>query len=39
VDKFRVFYDVDTEGNTVLVKAIALKVGNKLLIRGKEFLL
>src|SRR5260221_4470645 len=37
VDKFRVFYDIDTENETVLVKAVGVKIGNKLLIRGKEF--
>ena len=37
VDKFRVFYDIDTENETVLVKAVGAKIGNKLFIRGKEF--
>ena len=37
VDKFRVFYDIDTENETVLVKAVGVKIGNKLFIRGKEF--
>ena len=37
VDKFRVFYDVETDSETVLVKAVSLKVGNKLVIRGEEF--
>src|SRR5262249_20768693 len=37
IDKFRVFYDIDTEGETVLVKAVGVKLGNKLFIRGKEF--
>ena len=36
-DKFRVFYDIDTENETVLVKAVGVKIGNKLFIRGKEF--
>src|SRR5712691_11466097 len=36
-DKFRVFYDIDSKSNTVLVKAVGLKVGNKLFIRGEEF--
>jgi mRNA-degrading endonuclease RelE of RelBE toxin-antitoxin system len=37
IDKFRAFYDIDTENETVLVKAVGVKIGNKLLIRGKEF--
>jgi mRNA-degrading endonuclease RelE of RelBE toxin-antitoxin system len=37
VDKFRVFYDIDTENETVLVKAVGVKSGNKLFMRGKEF--
>jgi mRNA-degrading endonuclease RelE of RelBE toxin-antitoxin system len=37
IDKFRVFYDIDTENETVLVKAVGIKIGNKLFIRGKEF--
>lgn len=37
IDKFRVFYDIDTENETVLVKAVGVKIGNKLFIRGKEF--
>jgi mRNA-degrading endonuclease RelE of RelBE toxin-antitoxin system len=37
VDKFRVFYDIDTENETVLIKAVGVKIGNKLFIRGKEF--
>jgi len=37
VDKFRVFYDIDTENETVLVKAVGVKMGNKLFLRGKEF--
>lgn len=37
--KFRVFYDIDTGHETVLVKAVAAKIGNKLFIRGEEFLL
>ena len=36
-DKFRVFYDVDTDSETVLVKAVGIKVGNQLFIRGEEF--
>ena len=37
IDKFRVFYDIDTENETVLVKAVGVKIGNKLFIRGEEF--
>jgi len=37
VDKFRVFYDIDSENETVLVKAVGIKIGNKLFIRGEEF--
>ncbi len=37
IDKFRVFYNIDTENETVLVKAVGVKIGNKLFIRGKEF--
>jgi mRNA-degrading endonuclease RelE of RelBE toxin-antitoxin system len=37
IDKFRVFYDIDIENETVLVKAVGVKIGNKLFIRGKEF--
>lgn len=37
VDKFRVFYDIDTENETVLVKAVGIKISNKLFIRGEEF--
>jgi mRNA-degrading endonuclease RelE of RelBE toxin-antitoxin system len=37
VDKFRVFYDIDMENETVLIKAVGVKMGNKLFIRGKEF--
>jgi len=39
VDKFRVFYDIDVENKAVLVKAVGIKVGNKLFIQGEEFLL
>ncbi len=37
VDKFRAFYDIDTENETVLVKAVGVKIGNRLFIRGKEY--
>lgn len=39
VGNFRVFYDIDAENATVLVKAVAAKIGSKLFIRGEEFLL
>ena len=39
VDRFRVFYDIDIENKAVLVKAVGAKVGNRLFIRGEEFLL
>ena len=35
----RVFYDVDSDRREVTVRAIGRKEHNKLLIRGKEFLL
>lgn len=37
INNFRVFYDIDTENETVLVKAVGVKLGNKLFIRGEEF--
>ena len=37
IDKFRVFYDMDAENETVLIKAVGVKIGNQLFIRGKEF--
>jgi mRNA-degrading endonuclease RelE of RelBE toxin-antitoxin system len=36
IDRFRVFYDVDTESQVVLIKAVGWKDHNVLLIRGKE---
>lgn len=36
---FRVFYDVENEANIVVIRAIGWKEHNRLLIRGKEFLL
>ena len=39
IDKYRVFYDVDIESNTVTVKAVGWKEHNRLFIRGKEFVL
>jgi len=35
VDKFRVFYDADSE--TVRIIALGYKTGNRLFINGKEF--
>ena len=37
VGRFRVFYDIDAATNTVRVKAIGAKEGNRLLIGGEEF--
>ncbi len=37
IDQFRVFYDVDEENQTVLVKAVGWKDHNTLFIRGREF--
>jgi mRNA-degrading endonuclease RelE of RelBE toxin-antitoxin system len=39
VDRYRIFYDVDTENNVVLIKAIGWKDHNILWIRDKEFTL
>ena len=39
VDKFRIFYDIDVENGTVLVKAVGVKIGANLFIRGEEFIL
>ena len=36
---FRIFYDVDVDERLVTVKAIGWKEHNRLLIRGREFLL
>jgi len=36
IDNFRVFYNVDENARVVEVKAIMLKVGSKLVARGKE---
>jgi mRNA-degrading endonuclease RelE of RelBE toxin-antitoxin system len=36
IDRFRVFYDVDTENHVVLIKAVGWKDHNKLYIRGEE---
>ena len=37
IDRFRVFYDVDDEAETVKVVAVGYKKGNRLIIRDKEF--
>jgi mRNA-degrading endonuclease RelE of RelBE toxin-antitoxin system len=36
VGDFRVFYDVDDAAGEVRIAAVGLKVGNRLLIRGRE---
>ena len=36
---FRVFYDVVNDANIVVIRAVGWKEHNRLLIRGKEFLL
>ena len=39
IGDFRVFYDVEEEANIVVIRAVGWKEHNRLLIRGKEFLL
>lgn len=39
VGSYRVFYDVDAEGDAVLIKAVGWKDHNTLWIRGKEYVL
>lgn len=39
IGSFRVFYDVENGANIVVVRAVGWKEHNRLLIRGKEFLL
>jgi len=39
IDRFRVFYDANVEAGTVKIKAIGWKEHNRLLIRGREFVL
>lgn len=34
---YRIFYDVDETASTVTVKAVGVKEGNRLIIRGKEY--
>ena len=36
-NRFRVFYELDTEEQTVWVLAIGIKKGNRLMIGGEEF--
>lgn len=36
-NRFRVFYDIDLAGRTVLVLAIGVKEGGRLLVGGEEF--
>ncbi len=36
IDKYRVFYDVNQEEQSVEVKVVGLKKGNKVLVRGEE---
>lgn len=36
VGRFRVFYNVDDEEQSVSIEAIGLKVGNKVYFQGKE---
>ena len=37
IGNFRAFYDVDEIQNKVVILAIGLKVGNRLVIGGKEY--
>jgi hypothetical protein len=37
VDKFRVFYDVSAEDESVKIVAIGYKEGNTLFIHGEEY--
>ncbi|HEX4959792.1 MAG TPA: type II toxin-antitoxin system RelE/ParE family toxin [Thermoanaerobaculia bacterium] len=39
IGDFRVFYEVEDSANIVVVRAVGWKEHNRLLIRGKEFLL
>ena len=39
IGDFRVFYDVEEGANIVVIRAVGWKEHNRLLIRGKEFLL
>ena len=37
--RFRVFYDVENDARIVVIRAVGWKEHNRLLVRGKEFLL
>jgi mRNA-degrading endonuclease RelE of RelBE toxin-antitoxin system len=39
VDVFRIFYDVDTDHQSVKIEAIGYKKGNQLLIHGEKYAL
>lgn len=39
IEKFRVFYDVDDSVKAVKIVMVGHKDGNKLIVRGKEFIL
>jgi len=39
IGTFRIFYDVDAEAGTVKIEAVGHKKGNRLFIRGKEYVL
>ena len=39
IGKYRAFYDVNTEGKVVKIKAVGWKEHNRLYIHGKEFVL
>jgi len=37
VDRFRVFYDIDSENQLIKVEAVGYKEGSRLFIHGKEY--
>ena len=37
VDRFRVFYDIDTEKQLIKVEAVGYKEGSRLFIHGEEY--
>ena len=37
IDRFRVFYDVDSENRLIKVRTVAYKEGNALYVRGIKF--
>ncbi len=39
IQKYRVFYDIDSKGRIVKLKAVGWKKHNMLLIRNREFML